>query len=81
MINKPVVGEQVTTPYGNGVVKAVLPWEEATFGMKKEELKKLKNRLNFLLGDAEKFYFEFVVEDGEGELKMLDWSEYRGNFR
>lgn len=79
-IKRPVVGEWVDTPHGSGIVKAILDWKDIMYGINGRKLKKIKEEVNGLLGNAEKFYFEFVVENRGGELKMCDWSEYKDNF-
>lgn len=80
-IRKPVMGERVQTPSGEGTVEAVLDWKEATYGMGDGERRKLKETVESFLGNAEKDYFEYVVKDGSGELAVYDWSEYHTNFQ
>ena len=80
VIKRPEVGERVQTPYGEGKVRAILDWFEATCGLDKGKLQQLKDRVEVFLENAERNYFEYVVEDKEGELTMYDWSEYNHLF-
>lgn len=79
-LKAPVIGERVSTPYGTGEVIDVKYWNEIESKINDErEKEKIKDRIEFFLGDVER-YFEYTVFFEEGDSATFDWTEYNGNF-
>jgi hypothetical protein len=73
------IGETIKTEYGPAKVVAVRTWAEQEADLKKgyskEDFEALKNRIQFFLGDVNKYY-DVIIHYEDGNVDQLDWSEY-----
>lgn len=77
--NVPSIGEKVKTPYGTGEITDVKYWNDIEESIETERKEKLKDRIEFFLGDVSN-YFEYTVSYREGDTATFDCTEYDGNF-
>lgn len=78
---KPVLNETVKTDYGIGKVIKIINYDDMKdkFNNKNEKERFLATVKHFL--GSEHRYFEFMVQYNDGEIDLLDWSQYKDNFR
>lgn len=76
----PRLGEELSTEHGIIRIQRIVSYEEAVEEMSKNgvptvEIKRFNLRVEHLLGDKTK-YFECQIAYPNGEVELIDWSEY-----